>query len=100
MNVEVVMPKKKTVKFNKSGVNKLPNDKPVTYKIKTEGGKTNYIGSAKRGRVTARIKEHIERKEIPGAKVEIERLSTIAEARNKENRAIKRTKPKYNKNGK
>ncbi|KKL90217.1 hypothetical protein LCGC14_1906850, partial [marine sediment metagenome] len=29
---------KKTVNNNKTGIGKVPNDKPVTYKIKTEGG--------------------------------------------------------------
>ena len=42
---------KKTVNFNKSWAAKLPNDKPVVYRIKTAGGKTNYVGVAKRGRI-------------------------------------------------
>jgi len=94
------MSKTKTVKFNKSGVDKLPDDKPVTYKIKTNGGKTNYTGSAKKGRVKERIKEHLESGNIPGAKVQIERHSSIRDAQKKESRSIKRTKPKYNKRGK
>lgn len=36
----------KTVRFNKGGAEKLPNDKPVVYKIKTESDKTNYVGTA------------------------------------------------------
>jgi len=31
---------KKTVNFNPSGAAKLPKDKPVVYKVKTAGGKT------------------------------------------------------------
>ena len=58
---------KKTVNFNKSGASKLPNDKPVVYKVKTAGGKTNYVGVAKRGRVEDRIKEHLDAGKIPGA---------------------------------
>jgi hypothetical protein len=37
---------KKTVTFNKTGIGKLPIDKPVVYQIKTAGDKTNYIGIA------------------------------------------------------
>jgi len=94
------MSKTKTVKFNQSGVQKLPNDKPVVYKIKTAGGKTNYTGTAKKGRVRERIMEHIKEGNIPGAKVQIERHSSIGEAQKMESRSIKRTKPKYNKRGK
>ncbi|MCH7818318.1 MAG: hypothetical protein IIB40_02040 [Candidatus Marinimicrobia bacterium] len=88
---------KKTVKFNEKGLDKLPNDKPVDYKIITASGATNYVGIAKRGRVQERIKEHLG--EIPGAKVIIEQFSSIAEAREKEKNIISRTKPKYNKQG-
>lgn len=90
---------KKTVKFNKSGAAKLPTDKPVVYKIKTEGGKTNYVGIAKRGRAQERIQEHLDAAEIPGASVEIEQVSSIAEARQKEQSIISRTQPKYNTQG-
>ena len=43
---------KKTVSFNKTGLQKLPNDKPVLYRIKSGGGDLNYVGVAKRGRVS------------------------------------------------
>jgi len=36
---------RKTVDFNKSGIGKLPNDKPILYKIQSDGGKTNYAGN-------------------------------------------------------
>ena len=91
---------KKTVNFNKSGAVKLPNDKPVVYKIKTVGGKTNYVGVAKRGRAQERIQEHLDTGIIPGAKVQIEQVSSIAEAQQKEQNIISRTQPKYNKQGK
>lgn len=42
---------RKTVSYNQGGAAKLPNDKPAVYRIQTEGGKTNYVGVAKRGRV-------------------------------------------------
>lgn len=89
---------KKTVKYSKKGTDKLPNDKPVVYKIQTASGATNYVGIAKRGRAQERIQEHIG--EIPGAKVQIEQVATIAEARQKEQNIIFRTNPKYNKQAK
>lgn len=89
---------KKTVNYKKDQINKLPNDKPVVYKIMTAGGNNNYTGIAKRGRVQDRINEHMN--EIPGAKVQIEQMSSISDARKKEANIIKRSQPKYNKQGK
>lgn len=91
---------KKTVKFNKSGAAKLPKNKPVVYKIKTESGKTNYVGIAKRGRAQERIQEHLEIGKIPGVKVQVEQVKSIADAQKMEKNIISRTKPKYNKQGK
>ena len=34
----------KKVKYNETNIDKLPNDKPVVYKIFTEGGNNNYTG--------------------------------------------------------
>ncbi len=90
----------KTVHFNKTGAGKLPNDKPVVYKIKTASGKTNYVGVAQRGRTQERIQEHLDAGKIPGAKVQIEQVSSIAEGRQKEQRIISRSQPKYNQQGK
>jgi len=93
---------RKTVDFNKSGIGKLPDDKPVVYKIQTEGGKNNYTGIAKRGRVQDRMSEHLPggADYIPGSKVQIEQVDSIADARAKESRIISRSKPKHNKQGK
>jgi excinuclease UvrABC nuclease subunit len=88
----------KKVKYNKTGIEQIPNDKPVLYRIESAGGNPNYVGIAKRGRVRERIAEHIG--EIPGATVRIEQLSSVEEARQKEARVIKRSKPKYNEQGK
>lgn len=89
----------KTVKFNKEGISKLPNDKPVNYTIETSGGKPNYVGIAKRGRVQERIAEHLSgaKDPIPGTKVRIEQAPTIRQAETKEQRIISRSQPKYNK---
>ena len=89
---------KKTTTFSKTGINKLPNNKPVLYKIKTESGNTNYTGIAKRGRVQERIGEHLGK--IPGANVQIEQFSSIKDAGKKEGNVIKKSQPKYNKKGK
>ncbi|MCH7731726.1 MAG: hypothetical protein IIB44_04310 [Candidatus Marinimicrobia bacterium] len=89
---------KKTTTFNKTGIKKLPNNKPVLYKIKTESGNTNYVGKAKRGRVQERIREHIGK--IPGTRVQIEQFSSIKDAGKKEGNVIKKSQPKYNKKGK
>ncbi len=50
---------KKTVRFNPKGIEKLPDNKPVVYKIQTDAGKTNYVGVAQRGRVQDRLREHL-----------------------------------------
>ncbi|MCH8011003.1 MAG: hypothetical protein IIA61_03490 [Candidatus Marinimicrobia bacterium] len=89
---------KKTTTFNKTGIKKLPNNKPVLYKIKTESGNTNYVGKAKRGRVQERIREHLGK--IPGTSVQIEQFRSIKDAGKKEGNVIKKSQPKYNKKGK
>ena len=91
---------RKTVSFTKKGISKLPKDKPVVYKILTEGGKNNYTGVAKKGRVQERLSEHLEEANIPGTKVQIQPVSSIQEAEKKEARIIARTKPIYNEKGK
>ena len=88
----------KKVGYNQLGIEKLPDDKPVLYRIRTGGGNDNYVGVAKRGRVRDRVAEHLG--EIPGATVSIEQFSSIADARAKEANVIKRQQPKYNKQGK
>ena len=92
----------KTVSFNRKGIEKLPDDKPVLYRIETTGGKTNYTGVAKRGRVQDRLSEHLPggKDAIPGATVRIEQMSSISEAKAKEARVIARSKPRHNKQGK
>lgn len=91
---------RKTVPFNQAGASELPNDKPVVYKIQTEGGKTNYVGKAMRGRVQERIQEHLANGKIPGAKVQIQQMPSIQEAEKTEARIIARSEPKYNERGK
>lgn len=92
----------KSTSYNKSGVSKLPDDKPVVYKIQSESGKNNYTGIATRGRVQERIAEHLPggKDYVPGSRVKIEQMNSIADARAKESRIISHSKPKYNKQGK
>ncbi len=87
----------KKADYNKTAVQKLADDKPVVYRIQTKGGKDNYVGVAKRGRVGERIAEHLDT--IPGAKVKIEQHSSIQDAKASEARIIKRHQPKYNDRG-
>ena len=89
---------RKTAPYTKAGADQLADDKPAVYRIQTEGGKDNYVGVAKRGRVQERVAEHLG--EIPGAKVRIEQAASISEAREKESRLISRNQPKYNEQGK
>lgn len=93
---------KKTVPFNQKGIEKLPDNKPVVYKILTEGDKNNYTGHAQRGRVQERLKEHLPsgKDYIPGARVQIEQMDSVKEAEAKESRIISRTKPPHNEKGK
>lgn len=93
---------KKTVPFNQKGIEKLPDNKPVVYRILTEGGQNNYTGVAMRGRVRKRLQEHLPggKDPVPGAKVQIEQMHSIKEAEAKESRIISRTKPPYNEKGK
>ncbi len=94
---------KKKARFSKVGIESLAQDKPVVYKIRNPAGTNTYTGVAKKGRVAARLKEHLPGgpDHIPGAaSVEIRQLNSIAEAREAEARSIKRSKPKYNKVGK
>ena len=83
---------KKTLNNNKTNIGKLPNDNPVMYKIKTEGGTVNYVGLAKKRRVQERIDEHLPggNYPLPGAKVQIEQVGSIAEATKIEAPAIRK----------
>jgi len=93
---------RKTVDFTDQGISKLPDDKPVVYRILTDGGRNNYTGVAQRGRVQERLQEHLPdgKDPLPGSKVQIEQMKSIGEAREKEQRIIARTKPRHNEQGK
>jgi hypothetical protein len=90
--------KTKTVKYDKQGIDQLPNDQPVLYRIKTESGKMIYVGVAQKGWVRERISGHLGK--IPGAKVHIEQFSKIKDAQKKEINVIRRAQAKYSRQGK
>ena len=94
---------RKTVPFNRSGIDQLPENKPVVYKIKDGKGKILYTGVAKRGRVEERLKEHLPGSKDPvrgGKRVIIQQKSSIDEARKSEARIISTETPPQNKKGK
>ncbi len=88
----------RTVRFNKTGIGKLPDDKPVVYVIETDGGRINYIGVVQRGHVLESLKEHLAQgsNPVPGTKVRIEQAETIAAARTRERAIVAGSRPKYN----
>ncbi|MDF5708045.1 MAG: TIR domain-containing protein [Nostoc sp. S4] len=97
-NAQNSKPKTKTVNFTLEGIGQLSNDKPIVYKILTQGGRNNYTGVAKKGEIYTTIQKHLQsgKNYVPGYKVQIERMNTIQEAQKKADRIIKRSKPKYN----
>ena len=89
----------KISRFSKKGISGLSATKPIVYKLQTASGNTNYIGIAKKGRVRARLGEHLPGgpDPIPGARVRIRQYPSISLTSAAEKRAIKVNKPKYNK---
>ena len=95
--------KRKTADFKPDSIDTLAKDKSVVYKILNRKGENIYTGTAKRGRVPDRIKEHLPGGADPipgGSKVQIEQKASIQDALKTEKRIISRNKPKYNKKGK
>ena len=97
------MPGKKSGKFDNEGIEGLAKNKSVVYKIEDNKRKLLYVGVAKRGRVEARLKEHLPSGSDPvpgGAKVRIQQKSSITEAQKAEVRIIKKSQPPQNKKDK
>lgn len=80
-------------KFTEKGIENTSNDKPVVYTL-IKAGKSIYVGIAKRGRVQDRIKEHLGK--IPASEFSTRSYNSISDAREAEERKIKREKPRYN----
>ncbi len=97
------MAKRKTAKPTTDGIDSLATNKPVKYEYQTASGKPIYIGSAKRGRVADRLKEHLPGGKDPvrgASKVKISQYDSIQQAKAAEERAIRRHQPTKNKRGK
>ena len=97
------MPGRKSGKFDNEGIDGLAKDKTVVYKIEDGKGSLLYAGVATRGRVAARLKEHLPDGVDPvrgGAKVRIQQKPSITEAQKAEARIIKKSQPPQNKKGK
>jgi len=94
---------RKSGSFDEGGIEELAKDKPVVYEISDKDDKLLYVGVAKRGRVEARLKDHLSSGQDPirgGAKVKIQQKENIAAAEKAEARAIKAKQPPRNKKGK
>lgn len=98
ISIKPSKPITQTINFNFNEINKLPQDKPVVYKILTKGYKNNYTGAAKKGEIRATLYKHLckGKNYVPGTKVYIERMNSIQEAQQKVNRIVIKTQPKYN----
>jgi hypothetical protein len=91
--------KRKTSEFTSEGIESLAQNKPVVYEIFNKNQDNVYTGSAKRGRVAGRIKEHLPGGPDPipgGVIVKIQQKKSIREAQESESSIISRRKPKYN----
>lgn len=86
-------------RFSRKGIAGLAANKPVVYHLLTGSGNTNYVGRAKRGRVRARLREHLPSgpDPIPARTVRIRQFPSTKLASAAERRAIKVNQPKYNK---
>ena len=83
---------KKTVPFNPSGIEKLPENKPVIYRIESAGGRQNSSGSPSAGGCKTRSPSTYlaQRHPVPGSNVQIEQMPSIQDALKKEHRTISR----------
>lgn len=85
--------------LNKNNLDKIPDDKPVVYKLLNAKGKNIYTGIAKRGRIRERFTEHLPGAQdaVPGVKFfQIKQMKSIDQAKMEEKRIIKLEKPKFN----
>ncbi|MBI5152017.1 GIY-YIG nuclease family protein [Candidatus Peregrinibacteria bacterium] len=94
------MPKfTKATKFNKTNIDKIPDDKSIVYRLRNQAGKELYTGIAKRYRGKERLLEHINLKSerIKGAvKVKVLQVPNIEKAEKIEKKLIEQLRPKFN----
>jgi excinuclease ABC subunit C len=81
-------------KLIKTNLNAVPN-KPGIYLVRNKKGDAQYIGMAKT--LKSRIGQHINQKDIPGAKTfQIRTTGSTGRAEKLEGKYIKNYSPKYN----
>ena len=89
----------KTVALTEDGINQLPKNKTIVYKIKDKNGDNIYTAIAKRGKVISSLRDHLPIGGNPkagGIKVQIHQKKTLASAMRAESKLINDDKPKYN----
>ena len=87
-------------KFNRTNIERVPDDKPGVYKIFNNKGENIYTGVAKKGRLHERLAEHLRGGVDPiagGAWCSVKQKPLIQDARLEEKQIIKNEKPKHNK---
>ncbi len=80
-------------RFTKKAIENTDNNKPVVYTLK-KAGEPVYVGIAKRGRVQDRLLEHLVK--ISASEFSTRSYDSISDAREAEERKIKREQPKFN----
>jgi translation initiation factor 1 (eIF-1/SUI1) len=88
-----------TVALTEDGINQVPRNKAIVYKIKDQNSHIIYSGIAKRGKVISSLKEHCATGGNPkagGIKVQIHQKKTIAPAMRAESKFVNEEKPIYN----
>jgi len=81
-------------------IEKVPEDKPILYKVLDRQGQNIYTGVSKRGQGQERLKDHLPAgsDSIPGGSAfQIKEMPSIDRARTEEKKIIKKEQPKHNK---
>ena len=95
----MTMSKPKSVPFNREGISKLPNDKPIVYQIKNVFDENIFTGVARCGQIQERLEDHLKGGSnhiLGGEKVLVTQAATIKDAKELEARIIARDKPVQN----
>ena len=81
--------------FNQTNLQDVPDQSGI-YMVMSRKGVCQYVGSAGAGRLAERLKEHFQKKDIPGAySFQIRTTTNEEEARKLEKRYKYRYGPKY-----
>ncbi len=88
-----------TKNFNKTNVERMPDDKSIVYKMKNASGENLYTGIAGRHRGQERLLEHLNnpKEKIPGGtKFQTLQVANKDIAKKIEKQIIKKEDPEYN----